>query len=476
VKKETGSLSKQTRTCEQELLLTPLLCESLQKDGAFAMSRNRFILATLAAAVGLLILPDRNAHTQESGMLAVVASDGNIVVYDADGRNPTPVTSDADPRQRIYQYPTWSTDGRLAFFGVSADPADPYRLGVFVQQRVAPEETPEVAYTSADDTFTYAYWSPGDCLASGSTSDSTGSCRDLAVLFTPRDGSGLAVRMIRDEGGTFTDRIIERGSPFYYSFSSDGSQMLWHRFMRQLEVYDIESGEITQLEDTPGQFASPMWNPADDRLLFGIANGAGTDVIVAEGEKRTEIAQNLAAPVSFAWSPDGTKIAYTSEFGGVVVTDDSGNVLANGSGDAVVAHFWSPQSDRIAYITLNRNEPARRNTSTNGNGVYASASNGTNGGTPVGQQENALNWYVLDVATGKEQWLVGFLPSRDMVYYLNFFDQFARSHSLWSPDGRYVAYGAVDQFGTAEVYIADTRKPSQPIRVAEGSLGIWSWR
>ena len=67
------------------------------------------------------------------------------------------------------------------------------------------------------------------------------------------------------------------------------------------------------------------------------------------------------------------------------------------------------------------------------------------------------------------------VASRDMVYYLNFFDQFARSHSLWSPDGRYVVYGASDTLGQPSVLLVDTRNPGQPIKVATGTFGVWSW-
>ena len=62
-----------------------------------------------------------------------------------------------------------------------------------------------------------------------------------------------------------------------------------------------------------------------------------------------------------------------------------------------------------------------------------------------------------------------------MVYLLNFFDQFARSHSLWSPDGRYLSYGATDSTGKPGVYIVDTRKSASPVKVDQGTIGIWSW-
>ena len=130
-------------------------------------------------------------------MLAVVGTDGNLSIYDSNGQNPFPVTKDAAPDSRQYYWPTWSTDGRLAFFGRSNDRADSYTLRAFVLDQVKPGTAFKTAYSSPDEVFTYAYWSPGDCLQ--------GNCRDPALLLTPPGGS-LALRLIRDNAGSFTDK------------------------------------------------------------------------------------------------------------------------------------------------------------------------------------------------------------------------------------------------------------------------------
>jgi hypothetical protein len=88
----------------------------------------------------------------------------------------------------------------------------------------------------------------------------------------------------------------------------------------------------------------------------------------------------------------------------------------------------------------------------------------------------SLTWNILDVTSNRVTTLSNFIPTRDMIYYLNFFDQFVRSHSLWSPDGRYLVYASIDSLGNQSVVLADTRSPGSTIRVASGSLGIWSWK
>lgn len=173
----------------------------------------------------------------------------------------------------------------------------------------------------------------------------------------------------------------------------------------------------------------------------------------------------LDAPVSFGWSPDGQRVASIAAAKTLTVTDvKSGKTLATETADYIVADFWSPHSDRMAYLTLEQNsaKPQAR-----------LRSNGHVSQQPAVQ----LVWHIIDVKSGTVTPLVGFTPTSDMVYYLQFFDQFSRSHSLWSPDGRYVTYGALDAAGTQNVMILDTQTANaSPVKVSSGTIGIWSWK
>ena len=92
------------------------------------------------------------------------------------------------------------------------------------------------------------------------------------------------------------------------------------------------------------------------------------------------------------------------------------------------------------------------------------------------QAPAVLKWRVLDVKTGVSTEIATFAPTEDMVYLLTFFDQFARSHSVWSPDGRYLVYGATDDTGTDNVMVASTTGARKPVKVSGGTIGIWSWK
>jgi TolB protein len=63
-----------------------------------------------------------------------------------------------------------------------------------------------------------------------------------------------------------------------------------------------------------------------------------------------------------------------------------------------------------------------------------------------------------------------------MIYYLSFYDQFARSHRLWSPDSLSLVYGEMLDDGSSVVSLLDTTRPgSAPQHIARGSLGIFNW-
>ena len=414
-------------------------------------------LAFIASIVTLVIpVPGFSyAATSSAGQIAIAGYDGNIHLYDMAAATSTALTDDAVIGSKQYSWPTWANDGQLAYFGISLIDDPPYRFGIFVQPLTG---DPVTVYTSPDEVFTYAYWSPGECPA--------GSCRDLAVLYTSVSG-GLAVRRVRslDSGAEFTVEELAEGAPFYWDWSPDGQSMFWARFSDQLEIYDVASNTVAQtFAEQPGLQRAVDWSPVDNRLLAAVQTDGTSDLMVFDGDTRQVLAGKIAGIVSFEWSPDGSQVAYTDNDAGNlnIVDAQTGESVAFVSDD-VVGFFWSPDGARIAYITLRyeKNDvnlkPAAR---------------------PAAQDDEipVIRWHVYEVASGVNTPLAAFIPTRDMLYYLQFYDQFSRSHRLWSPDSRYIVYSEMTKDGKQWVSLLDTLTPGDPPQpIMEGSFGVFSW-
>jgi len=400
---------------------------------------------------------------QLPGHIAYVGADLNVYTIARETNAIFQLTTDAGigrDSALIYQWPTWSTDGRLAYFQTFLTRAGEATTSVFIAPDA--QTTGVLRYETADKSFTYAYWSPQNCSAGS-------SCRELAVLMgTP---SGFNIDVVRDFQQSQAEvSTIGLGSPFYFSWSPDGGRMLWHRNQARVEVHDRGEGQvISTVSEMPGAFAAPAWSPVDDRLLFGRdgADPSRTDLVIASGDETETIVSGLRGPVYFSWSPNGNQIAYVDRQGALAVVDAvSGERLARTAVSGVLAFFWSPNSERIAYITL-ANTPGSFNAFDSKSAWLKTLAQG---------QIPRLVWSVFDVRTEETRRYGAFVPTREMIYLLSFYDQFAQSHRLWSPNSTHLVYGEVSPDGQSFVSILDTtRAVSVPLNIADGVIGIWSF-
>jgi Tol biopolymer transport system component len=151
------------------------------------------------------------------------------------------------------------------------------------------------------------------------------------------------------------------------AWSPDGTRIAFAT--KALHVLDLESGELTVLADFAGYPYSLAWSPDGTQLLvdeFGarsritVLNVDGTDarVLVDQG--------GLPGPAHPAWSPDGTRIAYSATVTGTlgtrcchlslevwVVGTDGSDPTRLFQGECCISDYegpmWSPDGDRIGF-------------------------------------------------------------------------------------------------------------------------------
>ena len=94
----------------------------------------------------------------------------------------------------------------------------------------------------------------------------------------------------------------------------------------------------------------------------------------------------------------------------------------------------------------------------------------------VQEPQFLLGLHVLDVQTGDSQLLIEFTPTEDFVRIMQFFDQYQRSATFWSPDSSNLVISAVDQEGEQGIYAIGIAEDSEAQRLASGQLAFWSWK
>jgi len=411
------------------------------------------------------------------GQIVYVTTDNNIMLTDPTGRKRTSITSDAflsDNRQagRIYQFPTFSNDGRfIAFVSLSASEGFDGVTSTVHVASVSGSSTITNLYNTTEWNIPYLDWSPNS--------------NQIAFLTISRVSG--AIRVVGREGGQIA--IFDTGSPTYWHWRSDSAAMVTHLGGRattkgQANVSVIEAkgavkGAQVIIEELPGAFQSPHWSPDGRHVLFA-ANTNGRDELVlanADGKPlcTLEVVEDGAY---FAWSPNGKYIAVldtASSSQGIPIPTEL-TVYEPGAGTSKVVHkeasmfFWSPDGEKLAIYSIVLNTT-----------ITPLGSGAARRGAPLAQGESpALRIEIINVATGSRVRVADTFPSRQFMRYFPYFDQYSRAITPWSPDGRRLVLASISPARqTADIAIATLNAAQTSVdlnRIAAGTIAFWSPR
>ncbi|MCI0440592.1 MAG: hypothetical protein L0177_15875 [Chloroflexi bacterium] len=393
--------------------------------------------------------------------IAYVTPDGQIHTINPDGSDAR-LISDGEG---FFTWPTWSPDAKsLIFSGVVERSSQTPRISLFAAS--VPEGEwheifagePGVVGLLAEGVVHYPLWSPD-------------SQRVAFIAVTSRGLTLLLDDLADDSAAQF---VLDNG-PMWISWSPDSLRLLAHRGNEHFIVDTAEGVNVTSLELLTGNYRVPAWNPSRGGATLASGNQfVGYTVFDADVSGGGLVARQTFAEFSrtpvFLWSPDGRYLA-AADYGPLLtyqgftfpVYQDLRIIPQDGQSqpivirDNVLAYFWSPDSAKLAYVSFS---PDAR---------------------------NVVTWRVLDTRSGAVRVLADFIPSLDQLIPYQFFDQYAYSHSPWSPDSESLVFSgrlgteAVpaslgNQAATPNIIIADTG-PSPRVRLlAEGVMGFWSPR
>ena len=160
----------------------------------------------------------------------------------------------------------------------------------------------------------------------------------------------------------------------FYSYAAreGDAAVLRHyvQFHMAVRVVNADGSGERLLMDVPAMIGTARWSPKGDRVLVASAVGASGDldsaataakngesslqiVDVASGKRRI-LVPRLGSPVA-AWSPDGTRIAYSKRTANgveiaVIGVDNGTEHVITGLKQVSVHPAWSPDGKRIAFL------------------------------------------------------------------------------------------------------------------------------
>ncbi|MBI5566637.1 MAG: PD40 domain-containing protein [Chloroflexi bacterium] len=263
---------------------------------------------------------------------------------------------------------------------------------------------------------------------------------------------------------------VAKGQPNYASWSPDGQALLLHVGGTARDAfigtYRLGDDQPTTIDTSPAEFQAPLWATAD--LQIYARRGSVDSSLISQTSQDSKTLAAFENGITFSGSPTGEYIAYALNsldsflFEKLTVVKRDGTqakVIERGD---VLAFFWSPDGRYLAHLTGT---------------LVAPGPVGRAGGLAAQARSLQVTWHVIDVGTNEHQVLTTFEPNESFLYLIQYFDQFAQSIAVWSPDSRSLVYTGTPFGGSDGVYVIDTQAPDSPARyIGPGDFAIWSWR
>lgn len=409
------------------------------------------------AADGAMLV-NRIVYQDNNGGLFTIAPDGSgarQLGNDLPGLpRRIPVSLPGQPPQAgpYYFWPAWSPDGaRIAVSQVRISQEAPGLSVVVIDAETgeaATVYTNELNAAIADGSPHYLHWSPDG--------------RRLAFISATPEG--LTLFAWDSVSGGPAEALIT-GAPLYFGWQPDGASALTHAGDRLLSLpADPSDGAPPNLiAEESTNFRAPSYSPDGASFVhYGrAAGGSGLVLDTAAGNAPARLLFESPHLLAFLWAPDGRRLA-VGEYATpgsplmdrIMLVSPEGGAPELLTDEQSVAFFWAPGGGRIAWVGVDA--PSRE-----------------------------MLWLTAEPGNdAPPQTLFKFRPSGETFALFSFFDQYAQSHSPWSPDGSSLVFAGSHGAGMGrangsapdadQIYVLDAATGAYRA-IAAGKLAAWSW-
>ncbi len=395
--------------------------------------------------------------------IAFVGRDRQLYAVGVDEAGPVQVTwshlaggleAVGGPAADATAWPCWSPDGRWLMGFRASERGKAAQL--FIAEVGGVEE--RSLFDSEDEHPIYASWSPDG--------------QRIGLLSQQDEELQLSVIEVR----TGTRRLVDQGVPLFFTWAPDSTSVLVHsggregRPGRLARRTVLGTGEDHAYPAGPGSFCAPVViRSVPPRVVFATASpGAVSHICLSDldGEQPCHLAtqrgllallaDRTGAHLAVASAPKGNGTPYEG-FG--IYQIETGQVQP-ATTRPLLAFFWC-RPNRLVYASLDAKAGCAR-------------------------------WTRVELdASGEaqERELVSFWPTREQVFLLHFFEQFAESHPIVDASGRYLCWaghadpslppspeGSLDDTGKPHpgIFCLDLDQPDlPPRRLASGSIATF---
>lgn len=239
-------------------------------------------------------------------------------------------------------------------------------------------------------------------------------------------------------------RLVEEdGARSFPAWSPDGTQILFQQnddpfgSSPRIQIYQVnrDGGSLRQLTNDASMH--PAWLPDGGQFVYSTFNGGDLYLMTQDGNEQHLLMDNATRNTHPVWSPDGSQIAflgysYSGDVGDwIYVADADGSDAYRLAADTKMEGrpWWSPDGQQIAFV-----------------------------GQLNGDTYDSI--FVADLNGGLRRLADHVEYAYDMLW------------SLWSPDGRYIAFEPSNADGLSIVEVAT----GQVTRLTDVRSSYPSWR